>query len=87
MADLDPSPGPDGEHRGIFMRLSPGGAAGSALSAGLGPVDAVFNPGAARAREELDHQHERVMPTPSPGDRMLDEGVIVIEVPTDESRG
>lgn len=60
------------------MRLSSGGSAGAALSAGLGSIDAVFNPAAARAREELDQQHERVVPVPSPGDRILDDGVIVI---------
>ena len=69
------------DKRGIFIRLSPGGSAGSALSAGLGSLDAVFNPAAARAREELDQQHERVLPAPSPGDRILDEGVVVIEHP------
>ena len=74
----------DEEHRGIFMRLSPCGGTGAALSAGLGWLDAVFNPAAARAREELDQQHERVIPAPSPGDRMLDEGVMVIEVPAGE---
>lgn len=68
--------------RGIFIGLSAGsGSAGGALSGGMSALDAVFNPGAARAREELDQQHERVMPAPSPGDRMLDEGVIVIEQP------
>lgn len=81
MRDLD-SRTPRGRGpRGIFIRLSPGGTTGSALSAGLGSLDAVFNPAAARAREELDQQHERVVPTPSPGDRILDEGVIVIPVP------
>ena len=73
--------------RGIFIRLSPGGTTGSALSAGLGSLDAVFNPAAARAREEWDQQHERVVPVPSPGDRILDEGVIVIEVPRRDRRG
>ena len=67
------------EHRGIFIRLAAGGGAGSALSVGLGALDAVFNPAAARAREELDRQHERVIPIPSPGDRLLEEGVVVIE--------
>jgi hypothetical protein len=72
----------DGRGRGIFIGLSAGsGSAGGALSGGMSALDAVFNPGAARAREELDQQHERVMPAPSPGDRMLDEGVIVIEPP------
>ena len=70
---------------GIFIGLSAGaGSAGGALSSGLGALDAFFNPGAARAREELERQHERVIPTPSPGDRMLEDGVIVIEVPGDE---
>jgi len=69
--------------RGIFIGLAAGpGAAGGALSGGLSALDAVFNPAAARAREELDQQHERVMPTPSPGDRMLDDGVIVIDLPS-----
>lgn len=47
----------------------------------LGAFDQFFQPGAARAREDLDAQHERVMPNPSPGDRMLDEGRIVIDRP------
>ena len=67
--------------RGVFLRLSPGGSAGAALSAGLGSIDAVFNPAAARAREELDRQHEYVVPTPSPGDRLLADGVVVIDLP------
>ena len=74
----DPQP-----RRGIFIGLSAGpGTAGGALSRGVSALDAVFNPGAARAREELDQQHERVMPTPSPGDRILDDGVIVIDLPS-----
>ena len=47
----------------------------------FGAFDQFFNPGAARAREFLDAQHERVMPTPSPGDKVLDEGRIVVERP------
>lgn len=69
--------------RGIFIGLSAGpGSGGGVLSGGVSALDAVFNPAAARAREELDQQHERVMPTPSPGDRMLDDGVIVIDLPS-----
>ena len=80
MTDDDPDEA--APRRGIFIGLSAGaGSAGGALSGGLSALDAVFNPGAARAREELDQQHERVLPAPSPGDRMLDEGVIVIEQP------
>ena len=58
------------------------GRAGRAPSMGaaIGALDAVFNPGAARAREEIDAQHERVIPTPSPGDRLLSDGRIVISI-------
>lgn len=72
----------DQPQRGIFIGLSAGaGGAGNALSGGLSALDAVFNPGAARAREELEQQHERVVSTPSPGDRMLDDGVFVVQAP------
>ncbi|MDP1877822.1 MAG: hypothetical protein Q8M17_09725 [Actinomycetota bacterium] len=69
----------------VFIRLSEsaGGSAGSAMSAGMAALDVFVNPAAARAREELDRQHEQVMPTPSPGDRMLDEGRITIVLPAD----
>ncbi len=46
-------------------------------------MDEVFNPGAARAREELERQHEAVIPTPSPGDKLLNEGRVVITLPRD----
>jgi hypothetical protein len=48
------------------------------MSAVLGALDSVFNPGAARAHDEIEEQHQRVIPTPSPGDRMLSEGRVVI---------
>ena len=67
--------------RGVFIRLSAGGTAGAALSSGLGAIEAAFNPAAGRAREELDRQHELVAPAPSPGDRILEEGRIVIVMP------
>lgn len=51
------------------------------MGAVLGAMDAVVNPGAARARELLVEQHQRIIPTPSPGDRMLREGRVVIELP------
>lgn len=51
------------------------------MGAVFGAMDGFFNPGAARAREIIDEQHERIMPTPSPGDRILREGRIVIELP------
>jgi len=45
----------------------------------MGVFDEIYSPSAARAREHLDRQHEQVMPTPSPGDRLLSEGRVVIE--------
>ena len=57
------------------------GGSSQGVGGALGAFDAIFNPAAARAREELDRQHEQVMPTPSPGDRLLDEGRIVIDLP------
>lgn len=63
----------------VFIRLRNGlGASQPAMGAALGTLDQFFNPGAARARELLDAQHERVVPTPSPGDKLLEEGRIVI---------
>jgi hypothetical protein len=61
-----------------WLRRSMGESRGG-IGAALGALDQVFNPGAARAKELTGEQHERVIPTPSPGDRMLDEGRIVIE--------
>jgi hypothetical protein len=63
-----------------WLRRSMGPSAGG-MSAAIGSLDQFLNPGAARARELLDAQHERVIPTPSPGDRLLDENRIVIERP------
>ena len=44
----------------------------------IGALDTFFNPAAARAREEMKEQHERVVPIPSPGDKLLTEGKIVL---------
>jgi hypothetical protein len=60
----------------IWMRRGLGSRGG--MSAVLGALDSVFNPGAARAHDEIEEQHQRVIPTPSPGDRMLTEGRVVI---------
>lgn len=62
-----------------WMRRGLGDRGG--MSAVLGALDSVFNPGAARAHDEIEEQHQRVMPTPSPGDRMLREGRVVIRPP------
>jgi len=56
------------------------GSSGSA-SGVLGAFEVIYSPAAARAREELDRQHEQVIPTPSPGDRLLSEGRLVIPEP------
>jgi hypothetical protein len=58
------------------------------MSAALGALDAIVNPAAARASDELREQHERVMPAPTPGDRLLREGKVVIAPAgrTDEQR-
>jgi hypothetical protein len=45
----------------------------------VGILEEVFNPGAHRAREELDRQNELVIAVPSPGDRLLTEGKLVID--------
>jgi hypothetical protein len=58
------------------LRGRNGSAAGVATA-----LDQFFSPGAARAREETDRQHELVVPTPSPGDRLLEDGILVIDVP------
>jgi hypothetical protein len=62
----------------FLARLRPKDGSALGLATALDPF---FNPEAARAREEIERQHELVIPTPSPGDRLLDEGVAVIERP------
>lgn len=47
----------------------------------LGPIEEVFAPGAAQARELLEEQSERVVAVPSPGDRLLDEGMVDLREP------
>jgi len=41
----------------------------------------LFHPGAETAREVRDAQPDQVQPAPSPGDKLLDEGRVVIERP------
>ena len=41
-------------------------------------LDEVWHPGAARAREDHETRHERAVPAPSPGDRLLRSGQVVI---------
>ena len=58
------------------LRGKNGAAAGAATA-----LDQFFSPGAARAREETDRQHELALPTPSPGDRLFEDGILVLEIP------
>jgi hypothetical protein len=51
----------------------------------LGVLDDIWHPGAARAREQLDSQNERVMPAPSPGDKLLKDNKIVVVVRPDQT--
>ena len=60
-----------------WLRQGMGGSA-SAMSGVIGALEEFYNPAAARARQELKEQHERVIPVPSPGDKLLDEGRVVI---------
>lgn len=54
---------------------------GALVSQGFGALDEVFNPGAARAKEQLKADHERQLPVPSPGDDALRTGSLVIRIP------
>jgi hypothetical protein len=54
------------------------GGSAAGMNAMIGALDSFFNPAAARARKELEEQHERVVPIPSPGDKLLNEGKVVI---------
>jgi|GEM_PF-4669483 len=66
----------------MFIRMRRGlGPASSSMGAALGALDAFVNPGAQRARDELKQANERVVPVPSPSDRLLRENRIVIQVP------
>jgi hypothetical protein len=67
-----------------WLRGSMGGSA-AGMNAMIGALDSVFNPAAARARKELEEQNERVVPIPSPGDKLLAEGKVVIrQTPKDK---
>jgi hypothetical protein len=70
---------------GFLQRLR--GGSRSSAGAALGVFDEVFNPAAHRSRLELEHQHERVIATPSPGDRLLDSGILEVDQPSGESEG
>ncbi|GAA1829989.1 hypothetical protein GCM10009682_55960 [Luedemannella flava] len=52
---------------GVRARRRDGGAAGAAV---VGPFEEIWHPAAHRARFETHTVEERVMPAPSPGDRL-----------------
>ena len=52
----------------------------------MGVLDSVWQPGHVKAREDLDGRHERAQEAPSPGDRLLDSGRLVVERPEDAER-
>lgn len=51
----------------------------------LGAMDDVFNPGAARARETLQAENQRVVTKPTPGDKLLKNGKVIIQLPSGRS--
>jgi len=53
------------------------------MGAVFGALDDVFSPGASRARESLQADSQRVIPIPSPGDKLLKDGKVVIQLPSD----
>ncbi len=65
-----------------WMRRSMGESRGG-MGAVFGALDGVFNPGAARARESLEADNQRVVQKPSPGDKLLSDGKVVIQLPPD----
>lgn len=65
----------------VFIRMQRGlGASSESLGGALGAFDAIFHPGAHRAREELKQANERKIAIPSPGDRLLHENRITIRI-------
>ena len=65
-----------------WMRRSMGEKGRGGMGSVLGAIDGVFNPGAARARETLQAENQRVIPKPSPGDKLLKDGKVVIQLPS-----
>jgi hypothetical protein len=68
-----------------WMRRSMGGKGRGGMGSVLGAMDDVFNPGAASARETLQAENQRVVTKPSPGDKLLKDGKVVIQQPSGRS--
>lgn len=69
----------------VRLQRSLGRRSRGGMGAVLGGLDEVFHPGAARGRELLDRQHSMVMPMPSPGDKLLDDGLLLVTPPDDDA--
>lgn len=54
--------------------------ANAGMGGAFAALDAVFNPAAARAQEQVRGDHERHVPNPTPGDDALRRGSLVIRV-------
>ncbi|MDO8732998.1 MAG: hypothetical protein Q7L55_10590 [Actinomycetota bacterium] len=63
-----------------WMRKTVGGSQPGASST-LSALEEIFAPAAAKARLDLESRHERAIPNPSPGDRLLSDRLLVIKVP------
>ena len=48
------------------------------MGSAMGVFEEVFHPGAREARELMEAPHEQVLPAPTPGDRLYDDGHVVI---------
>jgi hypothetical protein len=68
-----------------WTRRSMGVKGRGGMGAVLGAMDDVFNPGAARARETLQAENQRVVTKPSPGDKLLNDGKVVVQLPSGRS--
>jgi hypothetical protein len=61
---------------------SHGGSAGAVFSV----LDMIYNPGGARARDLLEEHHEHVVAKPTPGDKLLADGCVVVRLKQRDAR-
>ena len=68
----------------VFGKRTRGG-----MNAVLGGLDSLFHPEAVRSRESIERDHSMVEPMPSPGDKLLKDGLVVERPPQppDEDAG
>jgi len=65
-----------------WMRRHLGGKGRGAFGAMLNGADEMWHATAMRGREELELQHQFTAPAPSPGDRLIEEGHLVVPGPS-----